>query len=279
MTQSAASDTPNAPSASGSSFYLGMRILPKPRREAMYAIYEFCRQVDDIADDQTRPRAEQKQALDRWRADLDALYRGGDPGQAAFLARVVRDYGVQKEDFLAVVDGMEMDLEGVRAPDLATLDLYCDRVASAVGRLSVKAFGMDEAPGIALSHHLGRALQLTNILRDLDEDAGIGRLYVPREYLRAEGIEATDPTEAINAPGIDRVCRRVAEMATEHYREADRIMAAKPRGHLAAPRLMSAVYAGVLRKMLAQGWTPPRERVRVNKAGLVWVLLRQGLFG
>ena len=99
-------------------------------------------------------------------------------------------FGLQQADFLAVIDGMDMDVEAdIRAPDLATLDLYCDRVAGAVGRLSIRVFGMEEAPGAELAHQLGRALQLTNILRDLDEDAAIGRLYLPRELLAQAGIE------------------------------------------------------------------------------------------
>src|ERR1051325_9010028 len=123
----------NAQAASGSSFYAGMRVLPKAQREAMYAVYGFCRIVDDIADDQTRPIAEQRRELQAWRDDLEALYAGGAPRRAATLVEPVARYSLAKADFLAVVAGMEMDLEGVRAPDLATLDLYIDRVAVAVG--------------------------------------------------------------------------------------------------------------------------------------------------
>ena len=119
--------------------------------------------------------------------------RGDEPIKPSLrgLGEAVHAFGLRREDFCAVIDGMEMDVEtDIRAPDLATLDLYCDRVASAVGRLSARAFGMPEAEGISLAHHLGRALQLTNILRDLDEDAAIGRLYLPREDLCAAGIAA-----------------------------------------------------------------------------------------
>jgi squalene synthase HpnD len=269
----------NAQAASGSSFYAGMKVLPKPEREAMYAVYGFCRIVDDIADDQTLPVAQQRVELDAWRADIEALYAGGDAGRAAMLAQAVRGYDLDKADFLAVVDGMQMDLEGIVRPDLATLYLYCDRVAVAVGRLSVKVFGMDEATGEALAHHLGRALQLTNVLRDVDEDADMGRLYLPDELLHEAGIESRDPRAAILAPGVDRVCLQLAETARAHFAEANRIMAAKPAGRLAAPRLMEAAYAGLLKQMQARGWAPPRKRVKVRKAALVWLLLRQGLFG
>ena len=262
----------------GSSFYAGMRILPKPEREGMYAIYAFCRRVDDIADDLEGSRAERKAALDRWHADIDALYAGGDPGQAAFLAPAVRRFALDRTDFHAVLDGMMTDVEGdVRWPSMEELDLYCDRVASAVGRLSVRVFGMEREPGLALAHHLGRALQLTNILRDIDEDAGIGRVYLPREALTAAGVALTTPAGIAADPRIDPACRAVAGEARRHFRESDAILARRPRGHRIAPRLMSAAYAKLLTRMEAAGWAPPRTRVRVSKLGLLWTLVRLGI--
>ena len=265
--------------ASGSSFYAGMRVLPKPEREAMYAVYGFCRIVDDIADDQTRPIPEQRAELQAWRDDLAALYAGRPAGRAAMLVEALARYRLDMADFLAVVDGMEMDLEGIRAPDLATLELYCDRVAVAVGRLSVRIFGMDDLPGAALAHHLGRALQLTNIVRDVDEDAAMGRLYLPEEYLREAGVESRVPAQAVREPGVERVCQRLAVTAEAHFAEARRILAARPAGRLAAPRLMGAAYAGLLRRMRSRGWAQPRERVSLSKPDLIWLLLRHGLFG
>jgi phytoene synthase len=265
---------------SGSSFYAAMRLMPKAERAAMFAIYSYCRLVDDIADDGTRPRPVRATELDQWRDDLAALYAGRPAGQAAFLAPAVQDFGLRQADFLAVVDGMDMDVAAdIRAPDRATLDLYCDRVASAVGRLSTRIFGMQDGPGLELAHHLGRALQLTNILRDLDEDAGIGRLYLPREALVEAGILSTDPAAAIADARVDQACRALAAEAAEHFAAADRVMRARPRGRLLAPRLMSAVYQAILRDMLAQGWAPPRRRVRIGKPRLLWLVLRCGLFG
>ena len=122
---------------------------------------------------------------------------------------------------------MEMDVpQDIRAPDLATLDLYCDRVASAVGRLSVRVFGLAQDDGILLAHHLGRALQLTNILRDIDEDAGIGRLYLPSEILLHAGITSTDPLKVIADPALPKVCAPLVERARTHFGKADEIMAA-----------------------------------------------------
>jgi len=118
--------------------------------------------------------------------------------------------------------------EDIVAPDLATLDLYCDRVASAVGRLSIKIFGMEDGPGFELAHHLGRALQLTNILRDIDEDAAIGRLYLPREYLEEmDCCRQMDPAAIIARPEIDAVCRQVAKLAHHHYDQAQRILVSR----------------------------------------------------
>jgi presqualene diphosphate synthase len=260
--------------ASGSNFYLAMRILPKPQREAMYEIYSFCRQVDDIADEEG-PRPQRREALAQCRRDIDALYEGHPPQALASLARAVKQFGMRKEDFLAVIDGMEMDvIEDIRAPDFATLDLYCDRVASAVGRLSVRVFGMGEEPGRQLAHHLGRALQLTNILRDIDEDAAIGRLYLPREGLSLAGVESRDPETVAAHPNLGIACNVVVQRAREHFEKADAIMARSPRRAVKAPRIMGSAYRRILDGMVARGFALPRERVRVGKAQLIGIALR-----
>ncbi len=265
---------------SGSSFYTAMRIMPKAEREAMFAIYRFCRMVDDIADDGTRARPERAIELDRWRADLGALYDDKPAGRAAFLKGAVRDFGLRQADFLAVIDGMDMDVAAdIRAPDRATLDLYCDRVACAVGRLSTRIFGMDEQPGLELAHELGRALQLTNILRDLDEDAAIGRLYLPSELLAKAGIATADPSAAIADARVDGACRALAAQALDHFAAAGRLMRSRPRGRLLAPRLMAAVYRTLLQDMLAEGWAPPRRHLRIGKPRLLWIVARCCLFG
>ena len=226
----------------GSSFYSAMRLMPKAERDAMFAIYAFCRAVDDIADDGEGTRPERAERLAQWRRDLDALYKGGAPVLSAFLVPHVREYRLRQDDFLAVIDGMEMDVDrDIRAPDLAVLDLYCERVASAVGRLSTKVFGMDDGPGFDLAHHLGRALQLTNILRDIDEDASIGRLYLPRDYLEEAGITTDDPALAIATPAVDQTCRSVARLAHEHYRKAWPISSGVIRKGICGPRVSWAL--------------------------------------
>ena len=264
--------------AAGSSFYAAMRLMPLAEREAMFAIYAFCRKVDDIADDPGPTVAQRRAALDAWRADLACLYAGEEPTLGRELIEPVRRFALAKDDFLAVIDGMQMDVDAdIRAPDFQTLDLYCDRVASAVGRLSVRIFGMDEAPGLDLAHHLGRALQFTNILRDIDEDAAVGRLYLPHEALNIAGVRSREPGEVLADPAIDPACQWLAAKAREHYRRVDEIIKTRPRGRLRAPRLMSAVYGEILRRMERDGWTSPREQVKLSKPTLIWILLRRGL--
>ncbi|MGZ3351375.1 MAG: presqualene diphosphate synthase HpnD [Xanthobacteraceae bacterium] len=275
MTLEAAAANPSyGTTASGSSFYAAMRILPREQREAMFQIYSFCRQVDDIADS-GGPRPERLKALQQWRDDIDALYQGHPPPRLADYVASVRKFGLKREDFLAIVDGMEMDVpQDIRAPDLATLDLYCDRVASAVGRLSVRVFGLPEADGIQLAHHLGRALQLTNILRDVDEDAGLGRLYLPRESLLLAGITSDDPARVIAERTLPKVCLPLAERAKMHFQKADEIMNRNKRRAVRAPRIMSKYYRAILDLLVARGFAAPRAPVRVNKMARIAIILR-----
>lgn len=277
MSGEAANNANYGSTASGSSFYAAMRILPAAQREAMFQIYSFCRQVDDIADSDG-PRQERLAALQQWRDDIDALYRGTPPVRLKDYVASVRDFGLKREDFLAIVDGMEMDVPAdIRAPDMATLDLYCDRVASAVGRLSVRVFGLGEEDGIALAHHLGRALQLTNILRDIDEDAGLGRLYLPREGLFHAGITSDDPAKVIVDKALPKVCAPLAQRAAMHFAKADEIMARCPRRVVRAPRIMSRYYRAILDLLLARGFAAPREPVRVTKLTKLAILFRYAL--
>ena len=279
MTGEATAANPNyGTTASGSSFYAAMRILPQEQREAMFQIYSFCRQVDDIADSDG-PREQRLAALQQWREDIDALYQGHPPARLRDYVASVKEFGLEREDFLAIVDGMEMDVpQDIRAPDLATLDLYCDRVASAVGRLSVKVFGLPREDGILLAHHLGRALQLTNILRDIDEDAAIGRLYLPKEGLAQAGIRSTDPLVVAADPAVPKVCAPLVERARNHFAKADEIMARNSRRAVRAPRIMSKYYGSILALLVARGFANPRTPVRLNKAARIAILLRYGFF-
>ncbi|MDP1865154.1 MAG: presqualene diphosphate synthase HpnD [Bradyrhizobium sp.] len=272
--EAAAANASDGTSASGSSFYAAMRILPREQREAMFQIYDFCRQVDDIADSDG-PRDARLAELQQWRNDIDALYQGHPPARLRGYVVSVQRFGLKREDFLAIVDGMEMDVpQDIRAPDLATLDLYCDRVASAVGRLSVRVFGLAEADGILLAHHLGRALQLTNILRDIDEDAGLGRLYLPLEGLLHAGITSTDPARVTLEPALPKVCVPLVACARTHFEKADEIMRRNPRRVVRAPRIMSKYYRAILELLVVRGFAAPRAPVRLNKMARLLILLR-----
>jgi presqualene diphosphate synthase len=266
--------TPNADRASGSSFYMAMRILPQAQRDAMFAIYGFCRQVDDVADS-PGPRDGRFAELAAWRIDIKALYDGALTARTRDLAKPVQDYGLEQADFLAVIDGMEMDVAAdIRAPAWSELDLYCDRVASAVGRLSVKIFGLETKPGRQLAHHLGRALQLTNILRDLDEDAEVGRLYLPQEALAQSGIETTDPSAVLASPSLDRACAPLIEAARNHFDKADEIMWSASRRTVRAPRIMGEVYRLILERMVTRGFAPPRRPIQLGRLRLVSIIMR-----
>src|SRR5437588_203428 len=194
------------------------------------------------------------------------------------LHRPVIRFRLRREDFHAVIDGMEMDAAAdIRAPGLATLDLYCARVASAVGHLSVHIFGDSGPEAHVVADALGRALQLTNILRDLDEDARRGRLYLPREILDRHGIRSTEPTEVLRHPALPAACRDLATIAEGHFAEAARAMARCSRRAMRPAAVMGAFYRATLDALLRSGWRDPSERVRLSKAQKLWLVLRHGL--
>jgi phytoene synthase len=264
--------------AAGTSFYWAMRLLPRDRRNGMYAIYAFCREVDDIADGE-RPVEHKLSALAGWRGEIEALYDGCPRHLVArALAGPVRRYQLRREDFLAILAGMEMDARvDIRAPDLATLDLYCARVASAVGHLSVHIFGDSSDAAHAVAESLGRALQLTNILRDLAEDAARQRLYLPREILDRHGIRGVEPAAVLRHPALPAVCRDVAVVAESHFRQAAQAMEQCSRRAMRPAAVMAALYRAMLSALQRSGWRNPTERISVPTSLKLWLVLRYGL--
>jgi presqualene diphosphate synthase len=252
--------------SAGTSFYRGMHVLPPDRRHAMYAIYAFCRLVDDVADEPGEFSTKVPQ-LAAWRERVADLYRGKSDGPVTrILVAAAERFKLREEDFIAVIV----------APDLATLDLYCDRVAAAVGRLSVRAFGDASPAADRVAYSLGRALQLTNILRDLQEDADRGRLYLPREWLDEAGVPH-DPLAALGSPGLPRVCARVAGLAHDHFRAAAGAMRECDPKAMKPARMMGATYAAILARLERSGWSNPHERVSLPKWQKLWLALRYGL--
>lgn len=264
---------------SGSSFLLGMRILPRRRRDAMYAIYAFCREVDDIADD--AGTVEQKLAeLEAWREEIERLYQGRPTRPTArALLDAVRAFDLPKEEFLAVIDGMEMDArESMVAPDRAAFALYCRRVAGAVGCLSIRAFGTDGPAAEELAVALGDALQITNVLRDLDEDAARGRLYLPAELLEEAGIPLGSPAFVLDHPALDTVCTALAQEAHERFARSAQLIAACERSSVRPAIVMMHVYRLILERLERRGWVAPRRPVRVSRIEKAWIAARRGLF-
>lgn len=264
---------------SGTSFGLGMRILPEGERNAMYAVYAFCREIDDIADEPSEEQ-DKRDALESWRQEIDALYRGAPtrPTSRALLP-AVEAFDLPKAEFIELIEGMVMDVDmDFRRKgwlDHDGLRLYCRRVAGAVGLLSVRIFGEPGATRFALA--MGDALQLTNILRDVGEDAEEGRIYLPIEMIRAEGIASDDPQEIVRDPRIRAVCEAIAREAGARFRDADAELALHDRRKLKPALIMGEIYRGYLDRLTARGFDDPTEPVKLSKMAKAGRALRAWL--
>ncbi len=264
----------------GSSFYWTMRLLPRPQREAMFALYAYCRELDDIADGPA-PLAEKRGRLAAWRRELDALYAGmpATPVSLALLGPI-RRCKLPREEFEEVIAGMEMDANGVMlAPLLPDLRLYCRRVAGAVGVLTLGIMGDRSRSAGCLALALGEAMQLTNILRDLREDATLGRLYLPRETLAEAGIVAASPNEVLAHDALPWVCDIVAAMAAARFEEAGLMLNEVDRAAAAPAMVMMDVYSRLLDRLRRRGWEDLDRRPSLGKLELLSIALRHKVFG
>ncbi len=264
---------------SGSSFFWAMRRLPEQKRRAMYAIYAFCRVVDDIADEPGEID-DKRAALALWRGEIERLY-GEQPRHMITKALLgpVEQYGLVKDDFRAIIDGMQTDAEeSVRISSMAELELYCDRVASAVGRLSVRVFGVADALGIKLAFAQGQALQLTNILRDVKEDATRNRLYIPRDLLISHDIDADEITHVLKNPAFANVCELLSHIAERRYAEARSLLKQCQRDQVRPAVMMMEVYSQILAKLMHRGWRDLSKPVRLSKIEKAWTAIRFGIF-
>ena len=261
-------------------FLWPMQLLPVRRREAMYALYDFCREVDDIVDGEAS-RSSKQTLLLNWRSEIAHLY-AGRPQHAVTrgLNDAIHLYGLRCDDFLAIINGMEMDARrDIRAPSFAELDGYCERVAVAVGRISVRIFGEETPVGERVAAELGRALQLTSVLRDLAEDAGRHRLYLPRELLHKHGIVATTPSWVLAQPALPDVCRELATLAEQHYAAATESIAACPRWTMRPAAVVLANHRAILHELLARGWLQLDEPIRMPAWRNLALVIRHGLTG
>jgi phytoene synthase len=289
MSEPAALDMPAAASAEGhvtevvhqsrTSFYWAMRLLPKAKRQAMFAVYAFCRVVDDIADGDL-PAAVKLNQLQGWREEIDRLYAGAPRHPVALALREpVAAFDLGRDDFLAIIDGMEMDARGpMVAPSMADLRLYCARVAAAVGLLCVRIFGAPRADGIALAESLGEAVQLTNILRDIAEDAGLGRLYLPRELLDLHHVKYSTPAAALRDPNLAGVCSEIELIAEQRFAAAQTVLSRLSRSDMRPARLILVVYRRLLQRLHAGGYRNLEQRVSLSKAEKLWLIVRHGIF-
>ncbi|MGD1923545.1 MAG: squalene/phytoene synthase family protein [Paracoccaceae bacterium] len=249
--------------AAKSSFSLGMKLLSQPRRRAMRAVYAFCRVVDDIADGDppadTMSSEEKLALLAEWRAEIDRLYDGvpvSAIGQA--LLEPVALYALPKSEFIAMIEGMETDAAGpVIAPDTEALMAYVRCVAGSVGCLSMRIFGAHKGKASDdFAVALAAGIQLTNILRDVEEDAEIGRLYLPSEVLERAGL-ARVPSRVAGSQNLPEACRMVGEMARQNYKTAEALSTQHGLVALAPARAMMGVYRRYLDLMEACDWQRP----------------------
>jgi phytoene synthase len=196
------------------------------------------------------------------------------------LSGAVNLYNLQSADFFAIIDGRKMDVpSGIRAPSLTELDLYCERVAAAAARLWMRIFGEQTSAGERVSAELGRALQLTIILRDLRKDAGRQRLYLPRELLLAHGILTTIPGRVLAQPALTNVCRDLALIAEGHYGAAAEAIAGCPRQNMRPAAVILGIYRALLHELLAREWRHLESPIRVSTWRKLFLLFRHGSTG
>lgn len=264
----------------GSSFYWALKLLPQRKREAMFRVYGFCREVDDIADGGA-PLDVKRAHLASYRVAVEALFedRPTDIASVQNLKPVVADFHISKADLLAVIDGMEADAsEAVRIIDEAAFDQYLDQVACAVGRLSDKVFGLEGPAADKLAYHLGRALQITNILRDLGEDSERDRLYLPADLLARHGIDGATPADVLTHANLEAALDELAERAEGCFRRTDEALAHLDRSRTRPARMMKAVYREILRRLRLRGLARIQQPVRLSKPLKLWFALR-GVLG
>jgi len=259
---------------SGSSFYYSFRLLPPDRRRAITALYAYCREVDDAVDEVADPQVARAK-LAWWRGEVDAIY-GGAPqhpvGRA--LAPVVERYRLPREHFHAVIDGMAMDIAQHRYADFADLERYCHRVAGVVGLLSAEIFGYADPATRGYARDLGIAFQLTNIIRDVGEDARRGRIYLPQDELLRFGVASSSILRAKADDGFAALMAFQVERARAWY---DRALAQLPRGDRQAQRTglaMAAIYRTLLDEIARDGYRVLDRRIALTPLRKLWIAWR-----
>jgi len=262
------------------SLFWSMRLLPQPRRDAIQALYLFCREVRDVADGNAS-RTLKLALLADWRDQIALLYAGRPQH---LVTRALRDainrFDLRCDDFLALIEGIKMvSSTDIRAPSLEQLDLYCEQIAVAGLRIALRILGAPPREGERLPATLGRGMQLTGILRDLAPDAARQRLYLPREVLHAHGIFATMPSYVLAQPALPHVCNALAERAATYFADAERAMVAHPKWATLGAGAMLSSYRALLKALLARGWARLDEPVRLPAWRQTALLIGHGFFG
>lgn len=236
---------------SASNLALAFILLPRPKRDAMSALYAFCREVDDVADDESVPADCRRAQLAEWRADIERACGDQSPQFPINkeLQPVIREFHLPFASFDDIIKGCEMDLEKFRYEDFADLELYCYRVASAVGLLSIRIFGFKNQRCSEYATHLGHALQLTNILRDVKEDAARGRIYLPLSELKKFEVDESEILRGEYSNRYFLLASSIAEKAKSHYHLARELLPQEDRKSMVAAELMGSVYWQLLRKL------------------------------
>ena len=256
---------------SGSSFYYSFLFLEPLRRQAITALYAFCREVDDVVDectDTTLSRAK----LGWWRGEVRAMFadRPSHPVTQA-LAMSLKNFSLPQEQLLEIIDGMEMDLDHHRYADFKALNLYCYRVASVVGLLAAEIFGYRDRMTFKYAHDLGLAFQLTNIIRDVGEDARRGRIYLPQDDLSRFGVDETDLLQARYSDSFRRLMEFQVERARATYRQALAQLPATDRKAQRAGLIMAAIYRATLDEIVRDGCHVLDRRISLPPLRKLWL--------
>lgn len=264
--------------ASGSSFSISFRFLTPPRRLAITALYAFCREVDDVVDE-CKEESVARQKLVWWREEVTRLYHDSPQHPVTLaLKPFIHKYDLAEEHFLEIIDGMEMDLDQNRYASFSELSLYCYRAASVVGLLAAAIFGFEDRHTLKYAHNLGMAFQLTNILRDVAEDAARNRIYLPSDELKKFGVSEDDILQGRDTAAMKALFAYQAERAEAFYQKAMAELPEVDRHSQLSGLLMSAVYRPTLASIVARDYPVMQGRVRLptwRKLLLVWRCLRQ----
>ena len=262
---------------SRSSFYYSFMFLPPDKRRAITTLYAFCREVDDVVDECSDKNVA-RTTLNWWRNEVLAIY-GGKPQHPVALALVpvVRQFNLAQEHFLEIIDGMEMDLDHSRYSDFKSLQLYCYRVASVVGLLSAEIFGYTERQTLEYAHDLGIAFQLTNIIRDVGEDARRDRIYLPQEELAQFGVAEADILNAKETDNFQKLMAFQIERAQRYYRQAQEHLPVADRKSQRTGLIMAAIYNATLDEVVASGYHVLKERVSLGSGYKLWLAFKAWL--